>query len=89
MTTIRNASASPLRVPLPGGKLLHLGPGRSAHVPDSARELRSFRALVDDGRIVIVGEGGPDDVAPRDTAAHGVSVHGHTHARRPLVTGDR
>jgi len=89
MTTIRNTTPTPLRVPLPGGKLLHLGPGHVAHVPDGAARLRSFQSLLEDGRIVVVAEGDRDGAAGHDDGPHTVSVHGHTHARRPLVTGDR
>ena len=36
MKVIRNLTRRPLRVPLPGGKLLHLGPGKEGRVGDDA-----------------------------------------------------
>ena len=47
MTTVRNKTRKPLRVPLPGGKVLHLGPGKSGQVADDAVDRPAFKKLVD------------------------------------------
>jgi len=57
MKTIVNKTPLPLRVPLPGGKVLHLGPGKSGQVADSAVEHNALRKLVEGGKIEIQGEG--------------------------------
>lgn len=57
MKEILNKTARPLRVPLPHGKVLHLGPRTVAQISDSAAELASVQKLIEDGAIEIVGEG--------------------------------
>ena len=41
MRTIVNKTTRPLRVPLPGGKVLHLGPKKSGQIADPAADQRS------------------------------------------------
>lgn len=57
MTTISNKTLRPLSVPLPGGKTLHLGPGRSGEIASKAREHAQLKKLVEAGEIEILGEG--------------------------------
>ena len=57
MKTIVNKTPLPLRVPLPGGKMLHLGPGKTGQVADSAVDHNGLRKLLDGGKIEIQGEG--------------------------------
>jgi hypothetical protein len=57
MKTIVNKTAMPLRVPLPGGKVLHLGPTKSGQVADTAVEHPALRKLIEAGKIQVQGEG--------------------------------
>lgn len=57
MKTIRNKTVQPLRVPLPGGKVLHLGPRKEAQIADNAAEHAGLQKLVSAGSIEILGEG--------------------------------
>lgn len=57
MKTIVNKTPLPLRVPLPGGKVLHLGPSKSGQVADGAVEHSGLKKLVDAGKIEVQGEG--------------------------------
>lgn len=57
MKTIVNKTPLPLRVPLPGGKVLHLGPNKSGQVADGAVEHNGLKKLLDAGKIEIQGEG--------------------------------
>lgn len=57
MKTVVNKTPLPLRVPLPGGKVLHLGPSKSGQVADAAVEHNALRKLVEAGKIEIQGEG--------------------------------
>ena len=43
---IRNKTRLPLRVPLPGGKKLHLGPGQAGQVTPKALEHPPLKALL-------------------------------------------
>lgn len=57
MPTISNKTRKPLRVPLPGGKILRLGPLKEGQVAANAVEFPGLKALVEAGEIEIV-EGG-------------------------------
>jgi hypothetical protein len=57
MLEIQNKTSRPIRVPLPGGKTLHLGPAQSAQIADNAAEHSGIQKLVADGVIEILGEG--------------------------------
>jgi len=89
MKTIRNKTAAPLRVPLPGGKTLHLAPSKTGQVADKAVEHPGMRKLLEDGKIEIVGEG---DTAQRGAAeesgAH-TSTPGHHPTTVVMPKGDR
>jgi len=54
---ITNKTKRPLRIPLPGGKQLHLGPGRTGQVTPKATEHPPLKKLIDAGDVEIVGEG--------------------------------
>lgn len=53
---IRNTTKRPLRVPLPGGKRLHLGPTASGQVTPKAVDHPAFQKLIEAGELEIVDE---------------------------------
>ena len=57
MKEIRNTTSKPLRVPLPQGKTLHLGPRHTGQVAPQALEHPPLRELVESGELDILGEG--------------------------------
>lgn len=91
MKTITNKSRKPLKVPLPGGKFLHLGPLKSGQIADGAADAPAIKRLIKAKEIEIVGEGGETAGA----GAHGKSAAGKTarggHAPTKIVRpqGDR
>ena len=90
MATISNKTGRPLRVPLPRGKVLHLGPRMSGEIAPSAVTHPSLAAMVEAGTIEIVAEGMtatqrvPDGGRPGHMAQQGPSSG--TKGRR---SGDR
>ncbi len=54
---IKNKTKRPLRVPLPGGKKLHLIPGGTGQIAPEAAEHPPLKKLIDEGEIEIVGFG--------------------------------
>ncbi|MDA1264103.1 MAG: hypothetical protein O2816_03375 [Planctomycetota bacterium] len=54
MTTICNRTKKPVSVPLPGGKRLFLGPGKTGEVSPKALEHVPLRQLVEAGEIEIL-----------------------------------
>ena len=57
MKEIENKTSRPIRVPLPGGKTLFLGPSKVAQIADNAVEHPEIQKLAKEGSIVILGEG--------------------------------
>ena len=54
---IKNTSKRPLKVPLPGGKTLFLGPGAKGNVSDKASDHPPLEELVESGTIEVLGSG--------------------------------
>ncbi len=89
MKSILNKTHSPIRVPLPRGKVLHLGPHKTGQIADHATELPKLQGLIEAGSLEIVEEG-----AQGAESARGESkVHASTHGVGPNTTmkkaGDR
>jgi hypothetical protein len=80
MKTIVNKTTRPLRVPLPGGKTLYLGPKKNGQIADPAAEHPALRKLVDAGEITIQGEGGAENEgaegSPAPDHVRGEATHG-------------
>lgn len=51
---IRNKTNRPLRIPLPAGKRLHLGPAKTAKIVPKSLEHPPVKALLDSGEIEVV-----------------------------------
>jgi hypothetical protein len=83
MTTISNKTQRPLSVPLPGGRFLHLGPGRSGEIAAKASEHPQLKKLIDAGEIEIVGEG------PRPTDGGREGKRGRTYMGHASGSGSR
>jgi hypothetical protein len=91
MKTIVNKSTRPLRVPLPGGKVLHLGPGKSGQIADGASEHPALRKLIDAGTLQLADGGGGDvgSEGPGGGAAGHESTTGRGKAKVPRRGGQR
>jgi hypothetical protein len=77
MRTIVNRTRRPLKIQLPGGKVLHLGPGKTGQVADPTIERESFRKRVDAGEIEVLGDGETATQQAGSPAIPGESTHGH------------
>ena len=87
MKEIRNKSSRPLRIPLPRGKSVHVGPSNVARISDSAAEHPAVQKLVAEGLIEILGDG--EGVAgTRDSGMGGKQTQGNTKSFR-RGQGDR
>jgi hypothetical protein len=73
MKTVTNKTSKPLRVPLPQGKTLFLGPLKSGQIAPKAEEHPAVKKLVEAGQLEIqeAGKAGPS---------------GHEHGHGPHAT---
>ena len=62
MPTIVNKSLKPIAVPLPRGKKLHLGPGKTGQIAASASEHPALKEFIEAGQIEIV-DNRPESIA--------------------------
>ena len=76
--TISNKTARPLRVPLPRGKTLHLGPKKTGQIASEDAEHPALKKLVEAGELEILGEGHPSAVAGGSAKVGSFGNQGHT-----------
>ena len=87
MKTVRNLTRLPVRVPLPGSKTLHLGPGKTGRIADAAVEAPGVQRLIRAKTIELVGS---DDVEPGGGGGSAEGPHESTHGHpQPTVVTPR
>ncbi|MGH7412452.1 MAG: hypothetical protein ACREJ6_15530 [Candidatus Methylomirabilis sp.] len=89
MKTIVNKTRRPLKIRLPGGKTLHLGPLRSGQISDHAVDDDTIQRLVKAGEIEIAGEAGPGHAAGGSVGSVPEATHGHPPTTVVLPKGNR
>lgn len=77
MKTVVNKTRAPLRIPLPRGKSLHLGPNKTGQIADGAEEHAAVKKLVDAGKVEIF-DGGDNQ---RGATGESTVAHETTHGR--------
>lgn len=89
MKTIRNTTIKPLRVPLPQGKILHLGPHQTGQISDHL-DHPPLKKMLDAGDIEVVEDGGRGPAGGHGGAGGGhTSTHGHVPPKVVHPSGDR
>lgn len=88
-TTVTNKTQKPLSVPLPRGKVLHLGPGKSGQIASNAVEHPRLKALVESGALEILGEGPANTVGGGSDNKGGRTTQGYTSGSGTRRSGDR
>lgn len=71
---IHNKTPRPLKIALPGGKVLRLGPGKTGQITAKAAEHPPVQKLIEDGTIEIVGDGGTHGTSGINVDAGGGSA---------------
>jgi hypothetical protein len=90
MKIIANKTHKPIKVPLPGGKFLHLGPNKSGNIAEHAADQPAVKRLVKSGDIEIYEEGSqPQAVGAGKSAPGQASTHGHVQNTMMRPKGDR
>ena len=89
MHSILNKTHMPLKVPLPRGKVLHLGPDKTGQINDHAVNHPPLKKLIEAGTIEVFDQGAGGEAAHSERSA----VHASTHGKGPNTnlqkTGDR
>lgn len=89
MAAVSNKTQKPLSVPLPGGKTLHLGPGRTGQISAKAVENPQLKKLVEAGLIEVVSED-PQRAAGAGGGKRGRGfMPGHSSGSGSRRSGDR
>ena len=89
MRTVTNKTRRPLRVPLPRGKTLHLGPGKAGQISSKDAEHPLVKKLLDDSAIEIGDEDEQHNQVRGYGATDGPSAGGHARGRGSRRSGDR
>jgi len=89
MKTVKNNTRTPVKVPLPRGKSLHLGPGKSGQIRDEAAEHPALKKLVEAGDIEIVGAGQHQDAHGSDASPLHQQTQGQARSSVRQRKGDR
>lgn len=89
MTAVSNKTQRPLSVPLPGGKTLHLGPGRTGQISAKAADDPRLRKLVDTGELEIIREDARPAAGPTARRRDRDFMYGHPVGGATRRSGDR
>jgi hypothetical protein len=90
MKTVRNTTRLPVRVPLPGGKTLHLGPGKTGQISHHAVDAPGVQRLLDQKKIALVGEDDQNSAAGGEGAQGSpAATHGHKQSTTVVKRGNR
>jgi len=89
MKSIRNKTQRPIRVPLPRGKKLHLGPGKVSEIATPAADHPPLKALVDAGDLEILADGERHVDSSTSSAGGRASTQAHRPGTKASRGGDR
>jgi len=89
MKAVRNKTNEPIKIPLEGGKVLHLGPRKTGQISDQALERAVVLRLIEEGRLEVADSGtGPAPASAGGTSVH-ESTHGHPQPTQVMPKGNR
>ena len=89
MRTIVNKTHRPLKVRLPQGRVLHLGPLKEGRVPPQALESPGIKKLVEAGDLEVMGSESRSSSATRGTGNAATDTLGHHPSTAVRSRGDR
>lgn len=89
MKSIKNLTRTFLRINLPGGKVLRLGPGHTGQIGESADEHPPVKKLIEEGKIQVVGEGTNHPTGSNLSPGSSGGAEGHHPRNKSRHGGDR
>ena len=87
--TIRNTTHAPIRVPLPRGKVLHLGVGQQGQISHNDTDHAPLQAMIDEGVVEILDEPTATSGDHEQGKGPQADTHGHHPPVGSPVRGDR
>jgi hypothetical protein len=87
--TIVNKTHEPIQVPLPRGKVLHLGPNKSGQISHKDIDHEPLQQLIEAGKVEIEGDGPGTAGTHRNAKGPHEETHGHHPPSTPIMKGDR
>jgi hypothetical protein len=81
VTTILNKTHEPLRVSLPRGKKLHLGPGQTGQIAHQDLEHGAVKRLINEGKREVQDTGASQGAQQAQERAPHESTHGRQSSR--------
>ncbi len=89
MKMIRNTTTRPIKVPLPLGKVLHLGPRNTGEIADRAVDHPPLAKLVEAGELEVLGDGSHADPRIAESGQMRASNRGSSPGMNTSQRGDR
>ena len=89
MKTVVNKTRQAIKIPLPRGKALRLGPGKEGQIRDEASEHAGLKKLVDAGKIEVFDGGTRAGDATSTTGSPHAATHAQGKSTARQRTGDR
>jgi len=89
MRTIVNKTNRPLKIHLPQGRVLHLGPRKEGQIAPQALESAGIKKLVEARELEVLDDGTQSGSAGRDSGKSAADTHGHHPSTAIRQRGDR
>lgn len=87
MKTVVNKTSAPVRVSLPRGKALHLGPMKSGEIRDEDASYAGVKKLIEAGTLELFDGGHRERASRGDSGPPHESTHGFGKASLPQKKG--
>ena len=89
MKTVINRTHGPLKVPLPRGKKLHLGPNQSGQISHNDVDHEPLQRLVSNGELEVMDEKSQAHMEHEQAKSEHASTQGHHPPTSARPSGDR
>lgn len=89
MKSVLNKTRRPIRIPLPGGKTLHLGLAARGQVPDEALDRPAIKKMIEAGEIEVFEQDRQTLAAETGSTRIRRTPQGHPAAKDSSRRGDR
>ena len=89
MRVVVNKTSRPLKIHLPQGRTLHLGPRKEGRVTPQALESPGVKRMIEAGELAILDHGSQDMAHGGEGGGPAANTHGHHSKTTSRQHGDR